>query len=48
VDYLVDAVATTPGPNRAARPERRGALVPGIIRVLAAFERLERAEQFGK
>jgi phytoene synthase len=38
VSYLVDAVATTPGPIRAARAGR-GALVPGIVRVLAAFER---------
>ena len=45
VGFLVDAVATAPAHVARPRPE---ALGPQIMRVLEMFERLERAEQFGK
>ncbi len=45
VGFLVDAVSAAPKPPPAPSA-RRGALLPQLLRVLEAFERLERAEQF--
>ncbi len=47
VDFLVEAVAAAPVPARALRSQRKP-LGPQIVRMLEMFERLERADQFGK
>ena len=47
MQFLIDAVARAPAPARAAQAAPRG-LRPQMLRVLAIYERLERAERFGE